>query len=224
MKSLRPPSRLSDSLLRQLNLYALAASATAGAGLLAATQSAEAKVIYTPAHFVLSGDGQHKFYFTNDGFPDFVMGNWISCEDSDCSDRLSVVSINSRRNGVVGYSTSGHNHFAYALKEGAKIGEPGQNFCTAAVPANLVFAGKGKWYGTKDRYLGLKFVVKHETYYGWIRVSVHGRVGFLKATVTGYAYQTIPNHPIAAGYEGNDGPRPPRVAPGSLGQLAAGKQ
>jgi hypothetical protein len=46
------PSKLSDSLHHQLNMYALAASA-AGVGMLTLVQAAEAKIVYTPAHHVI---------------------------------------------------------------------------------------------------------------------------------------------------------------------------
>jgi len=42
----RVPANLSQSVQRQLNMYALAAGA-AGVGALALTQSAEAKIVYT---------------------------------------------------------------------------------------------------------------------------------------------------------------------------------
>ena len=48
----RTPSNLSESLHRQLNSYALAASA-AGVAALAIAPAVEAKVIYIPAHIVL---------------------------------------------------------------------------------------------------------------------------------------------------------------------------
>jgi hypothetical protein len=47
MNRSRAPSKLSDSVHHQLNMYALAASA-AGVGILALAQTAEAKIIYTP--------------------------------------------------------------------------------------------------------------------------------------------------------------------------------
>jgi hypothetical protein len=45
----RKTARISDSIHRQLNLYALAASA-AGVGMLALAEPAEAKIVYTPTH------------------------------------------------------------------------------------------------------------------------------------------------------------------------------
>jgi hypothetical protein len=48
----RTLSKLSDSVLHQVNMYAVTASA-AEAGMLALAQPTEAKVVYTPAHHVI---------------------------------------------------------------------------------------------------------------------------------------------------------------------------
>ena len=45
-------------------------------------------------------------------------------------------------------------------------------------------------------YLGVKFLDKEGAlHYGWVRVTNN----FVFATITGYAYETIPNKPILAG-------------------------
>jgi hypothetical protein len=49
----RRPSQLPESLHKRLNAYALAASA-AGVGLLALAQSAEAEIVYTKTHHVVT--------------------------------------------------------------------------------------------------------------------------------------------------------------------------
>jgi hypothetical protein len=67
----RTPSKLSDSLRQQLNMYALAATA-AGVGLLALAQLAEAKIIYTKTHHVI--DDHNRYYYldlNHDGKADF---------------------------------------------------------------------------------------------------------------------------------------------------------
>jgi hypothetical protein len=52
----------------------------------------------------------------------------------------------------------------------------------------------------KDRYLGLKFNIDKKIHFGWARLNVvfNGYTGFI-ATLTGYAYETIPNKSIIAG-------------------------
>ena len=66
----RETAELSQSINHRLNMYALAASA-AGIGSLALLPSAEAKVIYTPAHIVLPG-GPTFVDFNHDGIADLM--------------------------------------------------------------------------------------------------------------------------------------------------------
>jgi hypothetical protein len=59
----------------------------------------------------------------------------------------------------------------------------------------------GPWLHVKQAYLGLKFVIKGKTHFGWARVklSVPKFSGPMTATLTGYAYETIPGKAIIAG-------------------------
>jgi hypothetical protein len=67
-----------------------------------------------------------------------------------------------------------------------------------------------------NRYLGLQFKVKSKTHYGWARISsINGEY-----TLTGYAYETIPDKAIIAGK--TEGPDVLTVQPGSLGNPARG--
>src|SRR5215471_12989912 len=80
----RTSVKLSESVHRQLNLYALAASA-AGVGLLS-VPSACAEIVYTPTHVKM--DVVHGFYpidFNNDGT--FDLGIWFpaSCSSNGCA-------------------------------------------------------------------------------------------------------------------------------------------
>jgi len=75
-----------------------------------------------------------------------------------------------------------------------------------------------------DRYLGLRFSIKGKIHYGWARLNVKVAEGSdfdITATLTGYAYETIPNKPIVAGkIKGTDVIE--AVEPASLGHLAQG--
>lgn len=72
-RSFRPrrTAELSKSLREQLNTYALAASA-AGVGMLALAGPAEAKIVYTPVHIVLTR-GALPLDLNNDGMVDFIL-------------------------------------------------------------------------------------------------------------------------------------------------------
>ena len=60
-----------------------------------------------------------------------------------------------------------------------------------------LWANSGK--GVKDRYLGLRFEIDGRLHYGWARFNVSFPNHTLKATLTGYAYETIPGKAIVAG-------------------------
>src|SRR5579863_8098659 len=71
----RKTANLSKSLNQQLNSYAVAATA-AGVSVLALGQPAEAKVVYTPAHVVISKLHPHYYLDLNhDGTKDFLLSH-----------------------------------------------------------------------------------------------------------------------------------------------------
>jgi hypothetical protein len=94
----------------------------------------------------------------------------------------------------------------------------------------------GNWIDVKNRYLGLKFYIHGKIHYGWARLSVsftEFHQGRIKAILTGYAYETIPDKAIVAGQ--TKGPediveRPdaaltaPTREPATLGMLALGER
>jgi hypothetical protein len=79
------------------------------------------------------------------------------------------------------------------------------------------------------RYLGLKFKIDGKTHYGWARLNVQEGSGNLQitATLTGYAYETVPGKEILAGQTASqvdDSSAGEKSAPTSLGTLALGVQ
>jgi hypothetical protein len=89
-----------------------------------------------------------------------------------------------------------------------------------------IFSCTGPWANVASRYLGLKFVIKGETHFGWARLNVSCSNYQVTATLTGYAYESIANRPIPTGKErGTDEPDDPIPAGDSsttLGRLAQG--
>ena len=100
---------------------------------------------------------------------------------------------------------------------------------------NTFSSSKGLWLHAKNRFLGVKFLINGETHYGWARLNA--TAGF--ATLTGYAYETIPDKPIPAGaFEtappesganssgdpGKDAGKNLSFVPASLGVLARGAE
>ena len=75
----------------------------------------------------------------------------------------------------------------------------------------------------KNRYLGFKFQIKGKIHYGWARLNVTGSgLGTIVATMTGYAYETIPNKAIVAGR--TKGTEDNVDEFGTLGDLALGRK
>jgi hypothetical protein len=221
----RTTAKLSKSVSHQLNSYALAASA-AGVSVLALAPLAEAKVVYTPVHRVIQGGdpGIRYLDLNHDGITDFKFQNW-SVYDSDI--QLATLSVlPTPGNRIRGYGGSGIFSFRFpsALPAGTRIGPKGHFISGQSNDAMLRAPfGWGQRNNVKNRYLGFRFEIKGETHYGWARlnVSCSGPPRYhIAATLTGYAYETVPNRLIVAGKtKGRD---VITIQPASLGHLARG--
>jgi len=198
-------------------MYTLAASA-AGVGTLVLGQSAEAKIIYTKTHTVIAPAGQYYLDLNHDKITDFTIVNfWTTqCPDS-CGQWLYL-------KPAAGNSEVGSEQFARALAKGSFVG-PNEHFIAGngmMVAAFSTQPSVGPWRNVTNRYLGLKFQTNGKTRYGWARLSVSGGFGSITATLTGYAYETVPNKPIIAGK--TNGPDVITVEPATLGRLALGRR
>jgi len=236
----RKQFKISDSLSRQLNTYAQVACA-AGVSMLALAGASEAEVVYTETHQVTGTGAPLYIDLNHDGINDFLLRTNFYVGTSGTEIGLSACGDRNAENAVAGrrFSSSGGYFFstAYALPAGARIG-PKRNF-SVALPFMAVehfnrvgnqysdlgaWAGEGK--GVKDRYLGLKFVILGEVHYGWARLSVtlgHQRqFDDVSGTLTGYAYETVPDKPIIAGQI--TGPDVITVQSTTLGELALGRK
>src|ERR1700688_3093194 len=120
---LRKTANLSKSTNHQLHKYALAASA-AGVGILALVQPAEAKIIYTPAHWTIPSGGHYQLDLNHDGVTDFVLANMFRSLNSSYSGSSSalVYPFNKGANRVYG-----RGNFASCLQKGVRVG-PGGHF------------------------------------------------------------------------------------------------
>jgi hypothetical protein len=239
----RNAARISDTLSRHLSQYALAASA-AGVGILALAQPAECKIVYTPAHTTIPANGGPvPLDLNHDGIADFsfVNSRWAGSEGA--FRELLSVQAKSQRNEIWGkgsfYVSSllppkgGWNElFASALRPGFTVG-PNKSYFQERSRGLMAMSGAasvsrsihyfGQWEGDiQHRYLGFKFRIGKQAHYGWARLNVSTGGGPIRATLTGYAYETIPNKPIITGK--TKGPDVITVQPGSLGALAAGRK
>jgi len=246
----KTPFILSQTFQRQLNMYALAASA-AGVSLLALSPPSEAKVVYTKVHQAIGWNGVYKLDLNHDGTTDFLIQEWGRSDPYGTAPSNALLAKEAFGNAVQGRVSQ--YWFAAALKKGAWIG-PHQGFISGGYNGELMAdfhhsdGGShtlGRWINVANRYLGLKFMVGGKTHYGWARLSVRQQGIHIAAMLTGYAYETVPGKGIRAGQTtGNaddsapsggwqdseaSGPRPSvanptsnTLPPTSLGTLALG--
>jgi len=246
-------SKLSESIHRRLDMYAIAASA-AGVGVLALVLPSEAKIVYTRANQTL-GFGVTMLDLNNDGTPDFGSCINSNSDSGSCPLARGREFVGKHRPGpfeqlfifpAAGKSKQnriwGNASGAYALAAGVVLGgkvnfTPGSKGMAGCFAATTSSCG-GAWYNASHRYLALKFVVSGAIHYGWARLTVKG---CCSAMLTGYAYETIPNKSILTGdiagplkrnSVSQKGPQPGGVrgvrttnrATASLGVLATGAE
>jgi hypothetical protein len=235
-------ANLSDSVRRQLNLYAIGAT-TAGMGILASSEPADAKIVYTPDDLGIMYAEQVPLDLNGDGVADFSFIDYGSFSQKPHSFYLKVRGL-AGRNAVVGGNSRSKHCGAAALKAGVQVG-PKRHFVSHADMARITFEGSSvtnpmffyPWAnggkGVNHRYLGIKFTIKGKVHYGWMRFNVFfATAGYVVARLTGYAYETIPNKPITTGQtKGPDNNSideaivslaVPPLQPASLGILALG--
>jgi hypothetical protein len=205
----RKTANLSQSVRKQLNMYAMAASA-AGVGILVGAQLVEAKIIYTPAdiHINVNG-GLVKLDLNHDGITDALFKATYHHNAKTLIGRLTM--YDPFTNSLFGFVpvVSRNLVCAAALPKGRRIGK-GTGFQGGAdgpmaSGGYATFAGSssgGPWKSSAKRgYLGLRFNIKGKAHYAWVRVE---RVDSSKrfhypAVITGYAYETIAGKGIVAG-------------------------
>ncbi len=227
----RKTANLSESVHQRLNMYAMSATA-AGVGLLALMQAAQAKIVYTPADKPLPLN--HLFYLdlNHDGRNDFKF--LLHSTRPHRSSFFLSLKVEGLRQGnkILSAGTSFNLPCAAALPKGMTVGpkSPFQKGYLDMFWASGSSFGGGlsgcPWIRTQA-YLGMRFSINGQVHYGWARF-VTNTIGPI-ATLTGYAYETIPGKPIIAGAtKGRDDAEPtaslnpPTPVPATLGALAMG--
>lgn len=190
----------------------------------------------------LNHDGVVDFNLVERHYPYVGRMRGPSC----CFHESQSLNVNGAGNPGAGVMGTAYSPFdAGALVLGAEIG-PGlhfdrvQNANALMAQAGFFTARESKLYsfcdgpfagfaactGTTDRFLGLRFQVSGNTYYGWAGFSVV-KVGYtyIHARLVGIAYEDVPGQPIRAG-QLQDGTvmteRTPNPQPATLGLLALG--
>jgi hypothetical protein len=229
----RKAVKLSQPLHRDLAAYAFAASA-AGVSLLALALPAEAQIIYTPTHELLTKDGHLSIDLNNDGVVDVTIREVPTYRSSIRDNSLGAHP--QRGGGLVMGNASNH---AKAMRSGSIIGGRDVFLSGAGVMYQISTSGNyylGSWSFQRQHYLGIRFLIGSEVHYGWARMetSYDERHHAIAVLLSGYAYETQPNAPIRAGDTGQDAgqsdedgmapassPARPKAG-GTLGALALG--
>lgn len=212
-RSPRPPFSLPEPLQRQLNMYALMASA-AGVGMLVSAHPSEAKIVYTATHRVITNGHHVNLDLNHDGVTDFAIINSVQCNTDQCF--YDLTEKPRLGNSVIGMTRGSFLPYASALHAGAHIG-PNPKFVYRPAILGYVYQGgggtssRGPWVNVTNRYLGLKFIIKSQRHYGWARLTVKVSGVTVTGILTGYAYETIPNKAIIAGE--TKGPDQENIAP-----------
>lgn len=239
-----------------LRWYSLAAAA-ASVSALALAQPAEGEIIIKNKTIPIPANSGVSLDLNGDGITDFEL--FFSNYNIG---QYSVNYLSMQPRGA-GNSVIGMTYYASALLRGAKIGPAGpfihtyvgypihvqrSTLCTQNCPGKTGYTFsqhlEGKWGGGHpNRFIGMKFQIKGQTHYGWIRLTItvkhkgngHGPTGSFSATITEYGYESVPNKSCGAGLAGataadavNTSAKPEqesvRKAAPALGMLALGAE
>jgi|CZKJ01.1.fsa_nt_gi hypothetical protein len=231
-------ANFSDSAIRHLNAYALAAGA-AGIGMLAVAP-ANAEVVYTPTKITISLTGASSYDLNPAGSP--VAPFKIYAGFTSPGAYWDTISFNANTNGARFLQGPGTSWSVAPLKAGFIIGNPGRRFGSPRRGLVDTYGPYGGGtYNNHDgfkfgqtSYIGFKFLIGGQIHYGWARVDVRFDQNTPKhrlyMQLSGYAYETIANTSIKAGQTSgtpaspiNDAAQPESAAPmQSLGLLALG--
>lgn len=212
---------LNPSLDKKLLAYAAAASA-AGVEILALAPVSEAKIVYTPANEVISPNSYVLLDLNHDGVADFLLSNFYTGSNKGAAYAYMFAAGLYTSNGAwANYANS-----ARALAANRRVGSSALYFQTAPFMLASVCDGGnvikqyGKWQKANEKYLGLQFFTSQGLNYGWARFDVSESGCKITATLTGYAYETVPYKAIKTGK--TKGPDVITTRPATLGHLARG--
>jgi hypothetical protein len=195
-----------ESVERRMTSYALAA-ATAGVSLLALAPPANGEVVVTKTNLIVGNPAT--IDLNHDGIPDFQFQLAFAGYDHSFYGTLAVTPLTGGK--VMGGHRGPMGPYASALVRGANIG-PSAHFSSSAAQGQLIierstgfvsastqYTDYGQWGKVgNDRYLGVKFLIKGQPHYGWVRLSVNN-ANRNTGTIAAFAYETVANKKIAAG-------------------------
>lgn len=218
----------------RVGVYTLAAAA-AGVSMLAMSLPAEGSVVVTRKNIAIPLNGTVSVDLNKDGLADFEFSLTSSFVNSKRHDNLTAKGLTGGK--VVGRklkpsSAPYGNPYASALARGHKIGASahfssadGKITIERQVHAESAGTYYGNWYAIgPDHFLGVKFQIKGQTHFGWIRLTVE--TGSFTATITEFGYETVANKSVDAGLSSSSASAQltKTHSRGSLGMLALGAE
>lgn len=175
--------------------------------MVALAQPTEAKVVYTKTHQTIGINGIYELDLNHDGIVDFPIQQCCGGGSTSvvANGLFAKEALGNAVEGTISGSGSYRRYFAAALKHGAHI-DPKQRFISGGYNGEVMASVTqccttgsdnyiGRWLNVKNRYLGLRFKIEGRPHYGWARLSVRLQQLHITATLTGYAYETVPNKP-----------------------------
>jgi hypothetical protein len=232
---------LSKSIDSRLKVYGIAAAA-ASVGLLALAEPAQSEIIITNKKIPIPrcdglGSCPVKIDLNHDGIADFSFTLGYYGYGQNVNGRGY---INPLAGGAIVRARSYSS--ASPLVRGAKIG-PSARFVSYGVDVehssycttnSVCFKERnhgGLWGGNHpNRFIGVRFLIRGKTHYGWIRLTVTtSETAPMSEEITEYGYETIANKSCAAGLPGTSAATSDRLNTeqtgknsASLGMLALG--
>ncbi len=213
-RNLSADHALPETINDRMKLYSVAAAA-AGVSILALAQPAEAEMIVTKRSLPIIHESPVSLDLNKDGIADFQFSLFTYRDVGRYSTRASLNMRALTRGAVIASRKEGgfvYGAYGSALIRGAKIGPSanfssgygfGESYVTIEKSSGPTASRRlyGQWGdNAHNRFLGVKFKVHGATHFGWVRLTVNTTTnGLLSGTITGYAYETVPNTPILAG-------------------------
>lgn len=247
----KTPARLSESLNRRLNHYAIAAAAS-GVAVLASVMPAEGSPICKAVSIDLQDASTYPLNPAQQFFPPFNVAQSQYTQFFYTTGVSQFFWLNRgffQPNSAGAKVLLGANNLPAEVGFGANIG-PGGDFGKPASYGLLFTYGRGTYGqvqggGTRSQhrgnlsllasgYIGFQFAESGQVHYGWARIAVSFKEGYFDKNyssthVLGYGYESQPNTAITAGSCG--GEQASAMVPGvplpdskgaSLGLLALG--
>jgi len=221
--------QISEALNHRLAAYGLAAIAM-GVGV-AAAQEPLGHIVYTPANIPIMAPGGSTIALdlNKDGIADFYIRTtgYSSSNNGIFTKHEGVYQTPAIGNSAIGKQAL---HKGEIIDMGGKfrnteVGLAVVNFFAAS--GHFGSTSKGAFKHVTDKYLGVRFLIDGQMHEGWVRLTMKQSFGDISGTITGYAYDTVPNETgLAAGQirSREDATEAPEDAakPATLGMLGLG--